>query len=102
MVKDTSVIPKGFYCYSIKKGKRVMCPYWSIRADKPEQENGYCAYLGKGDWELHKDHDFNVETRQPDGTYAKSVVKGKDMPFSPSLLWDMCKECSRRQRDERF
>lgn len=84
--KDTSVIPKGFYCYSIKKGKRVMCPYWSIRKDKPEQENGYCAYLGKGDWGLHKDDDYKE-------VKSGKITKGRDLPFSPSLLWDAVKEC---------
>lgn len=66
MNKDTSVIPEGIYCYTHVKGKFVACPYWSLRKDKPKQENGYCAYLGKGDWESD---DFG-------------------------LLWDQCKECN--------
>jgi len=44
---DTSVIPKGYYCYD-DKGK---CPYWELRSDKPKEENGYCKYLQIGDWE---------------------------------------------------
>lgn len=71
--KDTSVIPKGEYCYT---GGRIdstdghrkrygICPYWSRRDDKPEQANGYCSYLEQGDWEEN-------------GT---------------QLLWDQVKEC---------
>lgn len=58
---DTSVIPVGYYCYN-KSGN---CPYWSSCEDKPIQENGYCAYLGEGDWDS----------------------------IGLSLLWDQCKEC---------
>ena len=39
---DTDVIPDGLYCLD--------CPYRSFRDDKPEQMNGYCKYLGHGDW----------------------------------------------------
>lgn len=39
-------IPRGVYCNNMT----TRCPYWSIHSDKPEQENGYCAYLGSGDW----------------------------------------------------
>lgn len=60
-VKDQSVIPAGIYCYD----QNGLCPYWSSRADKHHQENGYCSFLEVGDWE----------------------VKGC------SLLWDQVKEC---------
>lgn len=59
--KDKSIIPVGQYCYD----ENGICPYWDINGSKPEQENGYCGYLEKGDWEL----DYF------------------------SLLWDQCKEC---------
>ena len=68
-------IPKGVYCYEILsfgKGENGMpvaktrlCPYWDRDESKPEQSNGYCWYIEKGDWE-------------EDGTF---------------LLWDQCKEC---------
>ena len=69
-------IPPGDYCYSKSEpwgpgkpdGTRRLldlCPFWSSRADKREQECGHCAYLGEGDWEM-------------DGF---------------GLLWDQCKEC---------
>jgi len=79
-------IPQGPYCYTLTDDGYFVCPYWSIREDKPEQENGYCAFLKKGDWELYKDTEFtDLKTGE--------VTKGEDMPFSPGLLWDQCKEC---------
>lgn len=69
----TTVIPKGAYCYTILEVNRKTgsikvenCPYWSIDPDKPEQKSGYCAYLGRGDWESNT---------------------------TMSLLWDKVKEC---------
>ena len=63
---ELSVIPPGPYCYGRNdQGDRVLCPYWSSVPTAPEQEDGYCALLGRGDWE----------------------VKGL------SLLWDQVKEC---------
>ena len=71
--KDTSVIPSGMYCY---RGT-VVCPYWSLREEYPEQGNGYCAYLGRGDWEVEIPEDYPP-----------------NFPISPlSLLWDQVKEC---------
>lgn len=79
---DESVIPAGCYCYTgqglthpADGGPPRMevkeCPYWARNPEKPEQINGYCAYLGEGDW-------------QDDG---------------PSLLWDMVKECGINTED---
>lgn len=67
MNKDTSKIPKGIYCYD-ENGK---CPYWSIREDREEQENGYCKFLEMGDGE--------------NGIF---------------LLWDQVKECTENLDDE--
>ncbi|MEN6550034.1 MAG: hypothetical protein ABFE07_28665 [Armatimonadia bacterium] len=58
---DLNAIPEGPYCYG-PNGEH--CPYWSKIPDRPYQENGHCALLGKGDWELEG-----------------------------GLLWDSCKEC---------
>lgn len=65
--KNKDLIPNGIYCYSYNKrlGFSQTCPYWYIMIDKPEQENGYCAYMEEGDWE-------------------NKVL---------SLIWDQCKEC---------
>lgn len=59
-MKRNTEIPKGCYCYD----ENGLCPHWEKRHDKPEQENGYCHYLQKGDWD-----------------------------FTFGLLWDQCKEC---------
>jgi hypothetical protein len=63
--KDQSLIPDGIYCYGIRNNQRYICPYWSIRKDKPKQENGYCSFLDNGDWEYE----------------------------CSGLLWDQVKEC---------
>lgn len=64
------LIPNGWYCYSTVNTMnrcRVegICPYWSTNDKYHHQENGYCSYLGRGDWEVEH----------------------------MSLLWDMVKEC---------
>ena len=59
MSKLEDQIPDGLYCYTIKSIEKETgrmqtnaCKYWSIRDGKPKQENGYCDYLGWGDWEM--------------------------------------------------
>jgi len=60
------LIPHGIYCYTVdNKGNRKVCPFWSKEPNYPEQMNGYCDFLKKGDW----------------------------MDNGTSLLWDQCKEC---------
>jgi hypothetical protein len=54
-------IPAGMYCYGEKN-----CPFWDKAENKPEQLNGFCWLLGKGDWD------------------------GDD---SIGELWDQCKNC---------
>lgn len=78
-MKDKKLIPLGIYCYAItgrnpKTGRiqRKICPFWSMRKDKPEQVNGYCSYLEEGDWEF------------PGG----------------GLLWDQVKECGINMGDD--
>jgi hypothetical protein len=56
-----SGIPEGIYCYD----KNGLCPFWDKDETKPEDESGYCHYLGEGDWECEH----------------------------ISLLWDQVKEC---------
>lgn len=62
-------IPYGFYCYFGTRGpgdpNYKRCAFWDYDPTKHEQENGYCYFLGEGDWEC-------------DGI---------------GLLWDQCKEC---------
>jgi hypothetical protein len=72
--KNESLIPEGIYCHGplVQDPNNSMvrlcpnrCPYWTLNPREEEQSNGYCSFLGEGDWE-------------PNGT---------------SLLWDSCKEC---------
>ena len=79
--KDTSVIPFGDYCY---RGKYV-CPYHRFIFDRPRQENGWCDYLGTGDYEL------NRTTLWTDSNGGTNTAEEIGIPLS--LLWDMCKEC---------
>lgn len=93
--KDKTLIPFGDYCYTIKNGKQINCPYWSLREDKPEQANGYCSFLEKGDWELNPINNKQIKIiRSADPEkIGKSVteVLGEDWPTS--LLFDQIKEC---------
>ena len=81
--KDTSVIPRGYCCYSHKDGKEVICPYWRRIEGRPHQEDGYCDYLEEGDLEI------NADTEE----YDPKTGKISDSPINVGLLWDMVKEC---------
>jgi hypothetical protein len=59
------LIPQGSYCYTRVDGRIKACPFWNKIVDFPSQDNGYCHYMKKGDWQ------------------------GKGI----GLLWDQCKEC---------
>ena len=94
--KDKRKIPKGSYCYSqnYKEFKDIeSCPYWSIRKGKPKQNNGYCAYLEKGDWEINKEQRwrsiYTHKGKKDIGPYQSAYESG----FTMSLLWDQVKEC---------
>jgi len=93
--KTRKLIPRGMYCYKeIKKTKngykRIgICPYWFIKKDRPKQENGYCAYLKKGDWDLNKEK--HKEGKWTDGKGNPIEPPKEVLPLS--LLWDMVKEC---------
>ena len=93
---DEALVPQGPYCYAHTGNTRlvshyfdgngnkqeattpyempelVYCPYFRIHPEKDEQENGYCALMGIGDWE--SEH--------------------------MSLLWDSVKECGINDEDE--
>jgi len=55
----TGVIPDGIYCYDDR-----VCPYLDYDDSREDQDNGYCWYMNKGDWDI-----------------------------GLGLLWDSCKEC---------
>lgn len=59
------LIPEGNYCYTRVDGKFKICPFWDSFPQFPSQDNGYCHYMNKGDWQ------------------DKGI----------GLLWDQCKEC---------
>ena len=83
------LIPRGFYC----KG----CPFWFKDGSRREQENGYCSYLGKGDWDINDEYPQLVEVkkRKADGSYKTEFVNKSEL-LPMSLLWDGCKECEKR------
>ena len=87
MEKDTSVIPQGPYCYTYDEdGTYRPCPYYDTVDGAPEQYDGYCHYLEKGDLDLEQEMELtDMETGE--------TTKGSDLPFPVSLLWDQCKEC---------
>jgi hypothetical protein len=67
---DEKLIPRGPYCYrplKYENGRLKIkpCPYHITARRRHYQENGYCSFIGKGDWEFEH--------------------------FG--LLWDMVKEC---------
>lgn len=90
-MKDIEKIPKGMYCYD-EKGK---CPFWSIKEDLPEQENGYCSFLGKSDYDINREvHDCTMTTHEGGVEKKIEFQTGPDNPGFFSLLWDACKECN--------
>jgi len=66
--KNVDLIPKGLYCHGSGDDfpSVYICPYWDFNEAHPHQENGYCHFIGKGDWEI--------------------------AVFEFSLIWDKCKE----------
>ena len=111
MLKDYSkYIPKGLYCYD-ENGKD--CPFWELkRGEYPEQEDGYCHYLKKYDWELNEEYqkttilvyskdNTNKEGKSVEELYKREIdpVTKKSMHFPLSLLWDQCKECGINEKE---
>jgi hypothetical protein len=99
-MKNKKLIPKGLYCYSGNyKTGRIICPYWGLdpTPGRDKQENGYCSYLGKSDWDLNEEkHDIEESISQEDGTYKTTIytnITNHEFGCNDSLLWDQCKEC---------
>jgi hypothetical protein len=91
---DIAVIPSGLYCHgelhpeTRSDGQIVfkapkMCPYWR-RKEGRTQENGYCAFMEKGDGDI-------VSETLKDGTINTYEV---------DLLWDQCKGCGIKNDSE--
>ena len=82
---DSKIIPFGRYCYD----KNGVCPHWSTKPDLPEHENGFCAYLGKSDWDLNEEGGETVVYNMNGKVIGTEPAHSVPM----SLLWDQCKEC---------
>jgi hypothetical protein len=98
------ILPNGFYCYTghnlkddcmvICRSKQNYCPFYSVDANHGPQENGYCSYLGKGDWDINNEYPALIEcqVKQQDGTMKPTMVPKEEL-LPLSLLWDSVKEC---------
>lgn len=98
-------IPPGPYCYDPETSE--CCPFWDYDTEMPEQENGYCHYLKRGDWEINIDsfHTLTLEKYplkpELEGKTLGEILEyslenDEEMPPVPTvgLLWDQCKECN--------
>lgn len=92
-------IPWGFYCHDGNNVNKV-CPYWFKAPHREEQENGYCAYLDKGDYEINKESrkmmiiDNENKITKEYNCSPSELADTEYWGFSKSsLLWDKCKEC---------
>lgn len=82
-------IPSGIYCHS----SNGLCPYWSIDKKHKEQNNGYCSYLKKGDWELRggllwdqvKECGIN-DLSEEDIVMVEQLIDSKEYKFSDDFL----------------
>ncbi len=93
------------YCYN----SNGLCPFWDKKpGEYPSQEDGYCHFLGKSDWELNEESApfvimvHSPSNRELEGKSVKELfddddiidkVSGKKVHFGTSLIWDQCKEC---------
>jgi len=106
MLKEPAkYIPKGIYCYD-ENGND--CPFWELKdGEYPIQEDGYCHYLKKSDWDLNEEYQKstivvyskdnpNNEGKSIEELYKKEIDprSKKHRHFPLSLLWDQCKECN--------
>lgn len=97
------VIPNDYYCHGDyanwfmrlinRKKYDYICPFWFKINGLPEQECGYCALIGKSDYEMNREkHDLIMTYFKNGKTRRKLIRCGPDNPSSFSLLWDKCKE----------
>ena len=99
-----AVIPKGYYCHGEIKvinnksdwNNTYICPFWFKIKTRLKQENGYCALLGKGDYELNNEVKWQEIKSINKNNKSKKINKSKtahEIGLPMSLLWDQCKEC---------
>lgn len=89
MKKDTTIIPKGDYCYD----ESDLCPYWSTNSNYHEQDCGYCSYLEKGDWEMNDEKKWKTTYRKDGKELSDELRSANEIGIPMSLLWDQVKEC---------
>ena len=101
-------IPYGMYCYD-----NDTCPFWASKdGEFPKQEDGFCHYLQKSDWEINEESSKTAKIvysrdGSMDGMTVADLedpndidpVSGKRCHFPMSLLWDQCKECDINMED---
>jgi len=102
-------IPYGLYCYH----DNYICPFWESRiGEYPNQEDGYCYFLCKSDWNLNEEYKYATKVVYSKGNVITDknlselfdsneidVISGKRIHFIYSLLWDKCKECGINEAD---
>jgi hypothetical protein len=104
-------IPDGYYCYN----DSGICPFWESKKGKyPAQEDGYCHFLGKSDWEMNEESKGEAKVvysgdKSLEGKTVSEIfeddedidpISGLPCHFPMSLLWDQCKECSVNEKDD--
>jgi len=109
-MKDTSVIPKGDYCYTWKEvpsesnNYRVTvnrCPYYDVK-NVNGVEFPWCNYLelggtpGDGNWAGWEDSDKADDILNKH--FGSTEETEKHLPLF--LLFDGCKECGENVEDE--
>jgi len=91
MELNPNVIPIGDYCVSYIDDYRYECPYHSYRKGYETYEDGYCAYLGKGDYELNRE--LKYWRVYKDGTKGPEQT-AEEIGLKMSLLHDQVKMCN--------
>ena len=110
MTKNTSIIPKGDYCYTWKevpsesnnyRGKVNQCPYYDVK-NVNGVEFPWCNYLelggtpGDEKWKGWDDH-TNADEVLKEHFGSKEQMEDKLPLF---LLFDSCKECGVNVEEE--
>ena len=93
-IKDIKKIPKGPYCYD----ENGLCSYWKLLGKYHEQEDGYCEFLGYGDWEINEQKDLGVIYIK--GKSSRLKFSGHEIGLPIGLLWDQCKECGINEEED--
>jgi hypothetical protein len=103
-MKDETVIPEGFYCYSYENGVKKQCPYWSKDTSLPVMEDGVCSFLEINDWDenekLAQKGVKDIEGEIVEMNVGIDKRTGKTLHFPMSLLWDEVKECDININDD--